>query len=59
MFENYQIMEPTNALSSPEREPCSSRKSTHIMAKEAAAIARYRGTATTSLDEPSKTDPLR
>ncbi|XP_033005899.1 phosphatidylinositol 3,4,5-trisphosphate 5-phosphatase 1 isoform X1 [Lacerta agilis] len=41
------------------REPCSNRKSTHIMAKEAAAIARYRGTATTSLDEPSKTDLLR
>ncbi|XP_061492450.1 phosphatidylinositol 3,4,5-trisphosphate 5-phosphatase 1 isoform X2 [Rhineura floridana] len=40
------------------REPCSSRRSSHIVAKEAAAIARYRGT-TTSLDEPGKNDLLR
>ncbi|XP_062988465.1 phosphatidylinositol 3,4,5-trisphosphate 5-phosphatase 1 [Elgaria multicarinata webbii] len=40
------------------RGTSSNRQSSHLMAKEAAAMARYRGT-TTSLDEPCKDDLLR
>lgn len=34
-------------------------KSTHLMAKEAAAIARYRGNASSSPDSLAKEDTLR
>ncbi|NXT82126.1 SHIP1 phosphatase, partial [Zapornia atra] len=34
-------------------------KSTHLMAREAAAIARYRGSASSSPDNPGKEDMLR
>ncbi|XP_053167268.1 phosphatidylinositol 3,4,5-trisphosphate 5-phosphatase 1 isoform X2 [Hemicordylus capensis] len=41
------------------RGSCSTRKSSHLVAKEAAAIARYRGTTSASQDEPSKDELLR
>uniref|UniRef100_A0A803TBB3 phosphatidylinositol-3,4,5-trisphosphate 5-phosphatase n=2 Tax=Anolis carolinensis TaxID=28377 RepID=A0A803TBB3_ANOCA len=41
------------------RAALSNRKSTHLVAKEAAAIARFRGTPAVSLDEPCKEELLR
>lgn len=41
------------------RGSSSSRRSTHLVAKEAAAIARFRGTTSASVDESGKDDLLR